>query len=93
MYLNTIINYRPLADNPDDILLQFDEGAFKVLMDMPQELEENRILPFFILSGIVRGILEMLGIQAECVPKMSGSAEIRVRFLKWLPFDLPPTDL
>lgn len=80
-----------------EFVLQLAENPLAEFVELPEEALHGGLWYSNVLTGVLRGALEMVQIQTECnfvtdVLRGDETTEIRVKFLRFLDEEAPPAD-
>lgn len=82
---------------PQEFTLQFAENPLAEFVELPEDALQGGLWYSNVLTGVLRGALEMVQIQAECTfvtDALRGdeTTEIRVKLIRFLDEGAPPAD-
>ena len=82
---------------PQEFTLQFAENPLAEFVELPEDALQGGLWYSNVLTGVLRGALEMVQIQAECtfvtdVLRGDETTEIRVKLIRFLDEGAPPAD-
>ena len=82
---------------PQEFTLQFVENPLAEFVALPEDALQGGLWYSNVLTGVLRGALEMVQIQAECtfvtdVLRGDETTEIRVKLIRFLDEGAPPVD-
>lgn len=98
MFLNVTPTVTNWNQDGTEFSLICDEAIFGDNLEIPDYLSKGGLQYHSLLAGIIKGALEMIQIRVDCsiarCPLLSGAGpvEVRIKFLKLMEDEIPPSD-